>query len=408
MSGPSVSKCQACVSASDGQGYMTNFMVALDAGCQQQPATGTAVGLNDTIFSSTLISAEDPSSSAAASSNKPALATSAIVGIVIAAAAVVLIIIGVVFVQRRKRRNRRRILEDSPRTGGPRRPRRPVSSLSFRCQTHLSPRSPPPFFTNGPEPNSAVTHGIEKRPYSDATSPDVAQQQSPLAQHPLWSTSTSSLKRGFGAERERNPGLPLYSITTTTGDTKVPIPTVPSEVYHYASTSPKSNSFSPIDDTTTPASTTSTRSTAALLPLKPYNPADYGFTVPAVPQMDSRSSPVYGNDDTKSSFSTYSGTTSVSNTSPVTTRNPWNQPQQQQQLGSGRKNHNRSPIWESTPPALPVRTSSRYHRPGISVLAAATAKRSVSNGGRGSNSGSPVETKEIKVQFPGPPSPRKF
>jgi hypothetical protein len=395
MSGQFVSKCQACVAASDDQGYMTNFMVALEAGCQQQPATGTAIGLNDTIFSSTMISAENPKSLAAASSSKSGLPTTTLVGIIVGILVVLVIGAAVVFVQRRKRVNRRLRLEVSSRNGGPKRGRRrPVSSLSFRCQTHVSPRSPA-FGSNVTDTIGTVMRGTEKKPYNDIKSPE-GPYESPLTQNPTWSTSSSSLKRGFGAER--HPTLPLYNITTTPmGDTKAPIPTVPSNVYHYASPSPKSNSFSPIDDaTTTPASTTSTRSTAALLPLKPYNPADYGFGVPAIPQMGNNP----GNEHVNPN-ATYSSPTSASTASPLLSRSNWDSLPQQ------KKSHGRkSPMWDSPSPMLPPRTSSRSQRSGLNVLAGATAKQSGKGGN--SNSGSPVESNEIKIMFPGPPSPRKY
>ncbi|KAI1856096.1 hypothetical protein JX265_011811 [Neoarthrinium moseri] len=355
MGGPSVSKCIACVAASDGQDYMANFMVALGAGCQQRPPTGTLVGLNDTVFSTAMISAVDPSASAATSSNEGRLPTTTVVGVAIGAIVVALVIAGIVYICYRKRRNRRLRLNGSPGQNIPKRSiHRPASSLSFRCQTHLSPRSPA-FF-----PGLSESTIREEKPYTGpqgglGSNPVFA--DSPTSHHSPWS-SRPGFMSDRGSRGVHGPSLPLHSISTAT-------PTVPNSVYY--STSPKAKGFSPIDDMTTPASTTSTKSTSNLLPLKPYNPAEYGISAP---QMGTVPEAVY------------TSPTSASTASPLISR-AWDQKQ---------------PVWDKP---LPPRVSSR---PSISVAGAL-------GGGKGkkvNNTGSPVETKEISIKFPGPPSPKRF
>ncbi|KAF4332675.1 exo-alpha-sialidase neuraminidase, partial [Fusarium beomiforme] len=127
MLGDAVDKCQACVKADSSQTIISNFLVALNAGCQQRPRPGTPIGLNDTVFSDGTISIVDPSASVAPGDNHD-LPNTSIAGIAIGAAAFLLISAGCIFMQHRKRRkvsahNRR-------------------SSLSFRCQTHLTSRTP--------------------------------------------------------------------------------------------------------------------------------------------------------------------------------------------------------------------------------------------------------------------------
>ncbi|OTA99900.1 hypothetical protein M426DRAFT_36363, partial [Hypoxylon sp. CI-4A] len=118
-----VNECKTCVAATDGQDYLANFLIALDTGCKQRPATGMLLGLNETVFSKTMVSAEDPSIIMEANDKGSTLSTAQLAGIAVGAIVFILAVAGFLFVRCRKRRNR-------------------PSSLSFRCQTHLTPRSP--------------------------------------------------------------------------------------------------------------------------------------------------------------------------------------------------------------------------------------------------------------------------
>lgn len=349
-----VAQCRACVAASDGQDYMANFLVALEAGCQQKPAAGTVVGLDGTVFSITEISAKDPSSSDNDASGQSGLPTTTIVGIAIGIVVVLLAVAGFLFVRLRTRRNRRVRLEGPSATSSTKRnnKKRPSSPLSFRCQTHLSPRSPT-FFSSTPE----APVQDEKR-FGGPMSSINANTTSPASEWPTWSTKTG-LESSRGPRRN-GPSLPLSNITTGA-------PTVPSGV-HY-STSPKSKSFSPIDDMTTPASTTSTKSTSQLLPLRPYNPAEYGMSMPQMGTVPE---------------ATYASPTSGSTASPLISR-AWDQ---------------KKPAWDAP---LPPRSTSRSAGGAMSVLGGNKGKRT---GNR--STGSPVESREINFKFPGPPSPKRL
>lgn len=355
MTETNIAHCRACMAATDGQDYMANFMVALEAGCQQQPATGTVVGLNGTIFSTTAITAVDPSASAAAADAHAELPTTTVVGIAVGAIVILLAIAGFIFVRCRARRNRSVRLGGSPNANTPKRSKhRPASSLSFRCQTHLSPRSP--AFFSGPTETTIHEEKTFTTPQPTFTTGHTSPELS--ASH----FSSWKPKPGFKSERGtrgNGPSLPLYSISTAA-------PAIPAGVYH--STSPKSRTFSPTDDMTTPASTTSTKSTSHLLPLKPYNPAEYGMSVPQMGTVPE---------------ATYGSPTSASTSSPLISR-AWDQ---------------KIPTWDKP---LPPRGTSRPAINVVNVLGKSKEKR-VS-----SNTGSPVETKEISVKFPGPPSPKRF
>jgi hypothetical protein len=98
-------------------------MVALEAGCNQQPTTGTVIGLNGTVFTSTQIAittASAPSSTASASAGSSGLSTGAKIGIIVGALIVILIIIGVSIIWWKKKQ-RKAIIESryDPRFGAP-------------------------------------------------------------------------------------------------------------------------------------------------------------------------------------------------------------------------------------------------------------------------------------------------
>ncbi|KAI1640552.1 hypothetical protein F4809DRAFT_395433 [Biscogniauxia mediterranea] len=363
MTSDLIPKCLSCVHASDDQGFLANYLIALEAGCQQQPPTGTLVGLNDTVFSQTTIGAVDPSSETSSRNNQSSMPIPQIVGIVVGAIVVVLAIGGFWFVCYRKRRNRRlRLGGDLP---GKRGRHRPTSPLSFRCQTHLSPRSPA-FFHNS----------------SDSA---IEEEKAHTVSYPAWGFQTTVTAQGrqtfrsFSSHGDGSP-LPLQAITTTA------TPAIPGTV-HY-STSPKAARFSPVDvEDSTPVSTTSTKSTAQLLPLRSYNPAEYGFTTSAHPDGGG--------------YSAYTSLISGSTASPLLSR-AWEQQHQQQSRTAAA-----APTWD-----MPPRSSSRPSTKATGALERATSIVAGTAGGKGrresggGGTGSPVESRQINMVFPGPPTRR--
>ncbi|KAI1478011.1 hypothetical protein F4774DRAFT_181166 [Daldinia eschscholtzii] len=347
MPSAAVSECKACVAASDDQDYLANFLIALDAGCQQRPPTGSLIGLNDTVFSKTKISSVDPSIENSDDDDQPVLSVTQIVGIAVGAVVLVLAIAGFLFVRCRRRRNQRLLLGDIKASvmAQKRNRHRTASTLSFRCQAHLTPRSPS-FF---PNPYDGTIE--EEKPY---TGPFSA-----LASHPAYPESPrQAFNNSMGLNSFSKPDgkvIPLHNITTA-------IPTIPSNV-HY-STSPKAAFFSPTDE---PASTTSTKSTAQLLPLRQYNPAEYTDNSP----------------QTGTNHNTmFNSPTSGSTASPLISR-AWERS---------------TPAWDALP-----RNSSRPIAGGAwERVAAGIATKNR----RTSNTGSPVETKQINFNFPPPPTGR--
>lgn len=141
--------------------------------------------------------------------------------------------------QIRRRQNRRARMSRSAKT---------ASSLSFRCQTHVTPRSAD-FIHTG----DMLAADEKTAIYID---PAAA-----LSSNPVLSASASL------ANSSKYGPVKLTSITTT-----IPVPPP-------AMTSPRLSS--PNDYYTTPTSTTSVRSNAPLLTAhKPYNPSEYASSPP--------------------------------------------------------------------------------------------------------------------------------
>ncbi|KAM5342556.1 hypothetical protein ACJ41O_013522 [Fusarium nematophilum] len=222
MLGDAYAKCYACVKADRTQTIVSNFLVALEAGCQQRPQPGKVVGLNDTVFSETSIQMAEPSASVVPE-NKTALPNAAIAGIAVGGFVFLLLAAGCIYMQYRKRKNRAA--------------RKRRSSLSFRCQAHLSPRSP--GFRNLGD---------------DDFSPRYMEENSP-SRPSLWNprNAMSSLRNSHK----------LASITTT-------LPHPPAARY-----SPRQGP----DDDITPDSAISTRSNAPLL----FNMPEQNGLTPTTP-----------------------------------------------------------------------------------------------------------------------------
>ncbi|KAL2212144.1 hypothetical protein CC79DRAFT_346666 [Sarocladium strictum] len=119
ISGDGFGKCLSCVSAEATHSYISNFLVALAIGCEQRPAPGTILGLNETVFTKNTIQAVNPSELDPANQQKSglALSTTVIVGISVGGFVVLLLALGCGYMQYRKRKNRQR-----------------ASGWSFRCQ----------------------------------------------------------------------------------------------------------------------------------------------------------------------------------------------------------------------------------------------------------------------------------
>lgn len=431
--------CLNCLSASGGTNFVANgeylvrtrgqgtlidmtiALVALGAGCTQRPNTTDALGLNGSVFSSSVIEIVDPSTSSE-SGNAAPLGTVAIAGIAVGGCALVAIIAAIAFVRCRRRKNRTGILR-KPRWDKSHKRR---SSFSFKCRNILASPLSPKFFrdldpveeqhepygsldaqmTGGP-PGRAGDSGryyietkprLERHPYETSLEGWHSQEIGVPDQHPAivpdrWNT--------YGAPPEKK-GISRkgpMTIDTTEAALAPPPPTHPS---------PRANSF---------GISPSASSTSSL------------------PQQHHKTSPISGSSYYYSPEDLYrvaSVTTNANNNTiaPNTTVSPSRGPAKQKTTtmssqGSGypslhgqgsssplmrQQRHGPPGARENAPEPWfpPPPSSSEGPRLGSSSSAAAPkfGMRKVSPGTmrRGKReSGSPVESKQIQVSFPGPP-----
>jgi len=105
--GSNLGICQSCLRENSDVFYLSNFLVALDAGCIQQP-NSTVVGLNSTLFTNTQVAIVAPAMSQTPKNHKP-LTEAGIIGIAVGGAVVIIILIAIGFICFKKRRNARRL-----------------------------------------------------------------------------------------------------------------------------------------------------------------------------------------------------------------------------------------------------------------------------------------------------------
>ncbi|KAK1718829.1 LPXTG-domain-containing protein [Colletotrichum acutatum] len=370
MLGSAYDKCLSCVRAGGEHYYLSNYLVALGAGCQQRPNPGTLVGLNDTVFTKGIITVVDPKDAADADKAKtPTLPMTAIVGIVIGAIVALLLAAGCTFIQCRKRRARRQGRGINPELSRRAKGHRPASSLSFRCQTHLTPKEPNFFSVEEEEAQN------EKYHYESMRHQQQQQDMAPshVSKPSLWmphNSITSFTAADHIPYTDKKPSqkepLTLANITTS-------LPIIPVKAH-----SPKYNMASPQDEYATPTSTTSV---APLLSFRPYVPSEHGFSTPSM-----------GNAATFSPSTTYASPTSGTTASPLLSQAGWPAPAPA---------HNRHIHTESSP-LPPLVSDASKTIPGIvRDLARPLPKRVTSLGG------SPVESYKIQVAFPPPPPHKK-
>lgn len=336
--------------------------MALQAGCQQQPAPGVLLGLSGTIFSDQRVAIIEPGIPKDDSSSDPALATPAIVGIAAGALVLTLIVAGASFVCFRKRKNRRARASAQADFYSSFGHRHTSSVPSFQCKTHMvSPRFWP---------------GAEEGPPTPADEMGDLQPRRSSIWKPQESPYQQDGNAFYGAKKAAM--TPLHPITTSVG------PAPPPQAY----TSPSTiigGVHSP-SDSRSPLSAESARSTSALLPsIRPYVPAEHGVHVHGTPP------PV--------SASTFGGPTpgAGTGTTPLLRSHGWplEQPPAQQQQPQPQQAHKpQKHIIESgnpVPPPPPPQTSR------ISGI------RGAKNGAKNAGTGSPVDSWEIQTAFAAPP-----
>lgn len=371
---------------------MFSALVALEAGCLQRPNTTDLLGLSASVFSTSLVQIVDPST-VNQSNSTPILSTAAIAGIAAGGAAVLILIAAVIFVRCRKRRNRANI-GMKPRWGKDKR----RSSFSFKCRNILASPLSPKFFTDLPpvEENhqpygsleeqmagmSTINRGPDGRyyietkpkyqthPYETAldgrrTQDTLSSLQSTLVSEP-WDDLHVAKKRGMANK------APMTIDTTEAGLSPPPA----------AHQSPKANEFgiSPTSRTRLAPAININNNTQYNPPATTMNDTPKTTTSPNF----NRGSPKPKTTTMSSQGSGYPSRRSPEIPSPLAQQRGWPSARMTPEP------------WFPPPPPSGPSPSSRYGRK-VSLGAVGSTKK----GKR--ESGSPVESKQVQVVFPGPP-----
>ncbi|KAL2068250.1 hypothetical protein VTL71DRAFT_16348 [Oculimacula yallundae] len=114
-----VPHCTQCLQVLTTEFYLTNFVVALDASCQQQPSPGTKLSIDGNLFSTTHVNITSPSGMPTSSytPGNHGLTLGAKVGIAAGALCGILAIVGFCIVWQGKRRRRRYLMKHQQETG---------------------------------------------------------------------------------------------------------------------------------------------------------------------------------------------------------------------------------------------------------------------------------------------------
>lgn len=387
--------------------------MALEAGCEQRPNTTDLLGLSGSVFSSSVITIVDPSIVNQSTQDSIQLSTPAIAGIAAGAAALVIIVAAVSFVCCRRRRNRAN-LGIEPRWGKTSNKHKRQSSFSFRCRNILASPISPKFFRDLSPVDEQQPYGSLDEQMAAASSGTVGSNQqssryyieskSSLSRHP-YETSLDGWGIQEGTASPPQPDATMDQWNTFTfpekkGRAKKAAMTIDTGLSAPAPAhqSPKGNVFEishsrrqpqqaaqqPIYIPTehiTPTTTTTASSSPPPSSSQTANSPSRGNTKPKTTTMSSQ-----GSGYPKLKSPTWSPPFLRPGAPSVVTRSDEAEQQQSQQP------------WFPPPPPGPPPPSSRYGRKASGGGPAASPKRA---GKR--ESGSPVESKQIQIIFPGPP-----
>ncbi|KAK4228264.1 hypothetical protein QBC38DRAFT_162764 [Podospora fimiseda] len=367
------SRCRDCVSAERKSLYLVNLIVALEAGCKQQPAPSVLLGLNETVFTDHVISIVDPSTIGKTEEKSSGMGTAAIAGIVGGAVVGILVIAAVTFICVRKRKNRTNRASaqaDFFRSFG----QRPESAISFQCQTHsmLSPRL-----------WSAAAEGM---------SPVVEDPNQIL---PVYTQSSYQKQEVYGSSQYQQQNDTSASISKKAAEAAVPLhvlttsipPAQPPQAYTTPYAAEKVY-YSP-SDFKSPLSADSVRSTSALLPaIKPYVPSEHGV-------HGVHGSPV------PQSATSFTSPSSGTGMTPLLKSSGWAEQQHQKQIQKpSRPTIKLTPI-DTLPPPPPPGPAPKGGR--NSIVGGIGLGLTVKKDNKSTPTGSPVESVEIKTAFKAPP-----
>lgn len=405
VAGSSFNTCLDCVRSGGNTQYVANALVALQAGCLQRPNSTEALGLNGSVFSERTITIVDPATLKKTPEAAP-LSTPAIAGIVAGAVVLVILVSACVLIRCRKRRNRAAIGTNPQWSKTPRSHKR-KSSFSFRCRKILASPMSPKFFRDDLTP-------VEEHPPYGSLDAMATSQVSGVA-----STVDSSPQERYYIESKNKPTRPAYeqvwspqfappefqTIYVPEEEHKQPDPPLNFSLPEKKSFSekrsltidttlapPKPARQSPKADTFSVLKSIHQPSVQPSLPPRstPYRPTSYTSTTSSPSQAGSVKA--RGNMTTMSSQgSGYPSLTTPCSASPLLKqKHGWPSPPRESPGG-----------WFPPPPPPPGNAPRAASSSSPFRGARKTSGNAVKKARR--ESGSPVETHQIQISFPGPP-----
>ncbi|KAI0966631.1 hypothetical protein F4678DRAFT_448420 [Xylaria arbuscula] len=218
-SSQNVDDCIKCFASSSNQGFMSNFMTALKAGCEQKPTPGELIGLSDSLFTGTLVNITTPLSETVSNNKGDSFgitSTGAIVGISIGAGLLLLGGLALFWIYRRRQK---RMFPgtigsyNDPRTGT-----RSVTPLVGGRFSESEKRAPSQLsdydtrvqtsYVNNAEYYKMLERGIRTNQPHYATNPNLRSYPQPvLPAHPAYVPRTQSRQ----ASREPSPPRAIKS-----------------------------------------------------------------------------------------------------------------------------------------------------------------------------------------------------
>lgn len=215
--------CQECLDA-DGNPFMANYIIALQAGCEQKPSPGLMIGLDGDIFGTKMVNTTAASPTASVDpawfDNGP-LTLPVKVAIGAAGVAVLLFLAGACIIWNGRRRRRaflRKIESRNSKMAGWASPQQgqhatmqqmrsyPFPQQHTGPETHDTPLSQRPLVRAGWD-DSPMTAATEEKPYQRYFSPYSSQYNSPVSAHdtpaPQWQT-----QQLHSQQQQQQPGMP--------------------------------------------------------------------------------------------------------------------------------------------------------------------------------------------------------
>ncbi|KAF0331411.1 exo-alpha-sialidase / neuraminidase [Colletotrichum asianum] len=218
--------CAKCLQSSDSQSYLSNFLIALKAGCQQKPADGNIIGLTGQLFSDNAVNITEAATNATlpgdGGASSTTMTTGTIVGIAVGGGLVFVGAICLFIIHCRKQRKARAQTAepDFP-------PQPPRSHASSFTAINRSPYMPIADHKKSSSINSYNYELQEKQHFNNADYYDQMEQEAQLGREMAhYNFDPRSSHHGLGSALPTHPAyIPrAMSRQSTRGGAVTPTP----------------------------------------------------------------------------------------------------------------------------------------------------------------------------------------